>query len=95
MNLPKPAEMVARLFVLAGHPHNGRDRGEHMLTTMRALCPNLKEDLVELWDMIIPKLLSYLQGMCVFVCVIFKVCMCVCLFLYVYVFIFCTCVHMC
>ena len=54
--------MVARLFVLAGHPRNGRNRGEHVLTTMRALCANLKEDLVELWDMIIPKLLSYLHG---------------------------------
>lgn len=62
VNLPKPAEIVARLFVLAGHPHNGRGRGEHVLTAMRALCPNLKEDLVELWDMIIPKLLTYLQG---------------------------------
>ena len=54
--------MVARLFVLAGHPHNGRGRGHHILTTMRALSANLKEELVDLWDMIIPKLLTYLQG---------------------------------
>lgn len=62
MNLPKPSEMLARLFVLAGYPMNGRKRGEHVLTLMKALCPNIKEELVELWDMVIPKLLSYLHG---------------------------------
>lgn len=54
--------MLARLFVLAGYPHNGRNRGEHVLTSMQALCPNIKEELIELWDMVIPKLLSYLHG---------------------------------
>ncbi len=54
--------MLVRLFVLAGYPMNGRKRGEHVLACMKALCPNLKEELVELWDMVIPKLLSYLQG---------------------------------
>lgn len=54
--------MLARLFILAGHPRNGRNRGEHVLTCMQALCSNLKEELVELWDMVVPKLLSYLLG---------------------------------
>ena len=29
---------------------------------MKALVPNLQEELVELWDAVIPKLLSYLSG---------------------------------
>lgn len=53
---------MGRLFVLAGHPHNGRNRGEHILTSMKVLCSNLKEELVELWDVVVPKLLSYLHG---------------------------------
>lgn len=63
VNLPKPCEMLVRLFILAGYPHKGMKRGEHVLTCMKALCPNLKEELVELWDMVLPKLLSYLHGM--------------------------------
>lgn len=62
VNIPKPSELLVRLFILAGYPLRGRKRGEHVLTCMKALCPNLKEELVELWDMVLPKLLSYLQG---------------------------------
>lgn len=62
VNLPKPPELLARLFILAGRPHSGRQRGEHVLMCMKALCPNMKEELVELWDMVVPKLLSYLHG---------------------------------
>ena len=51
------------LQVLAGHPHNGEGRGEHVLNCMKAVVPNLHEDLVDLWDAVIPKLLSYLSGM--------------------------------
>lgn len=47
--------------VLAGYPHNG-GRGEHVLNCMTALVPNLHEDLVDLWDAVVPKLLSYLCG---------------------------------
>lgn len=62
MNLPKPGDLIGRLFVLAGHPQNGNGRGEHVLNLMKALVPNLKEELTELWDAVIPKLLSYLSG---------------------------------
>ena len=34
-----------------------------MLACMRALVPNLHEDLVDLWDAAIPKLLGSLTGM--------------------------------
>jgi hypothetical protein len=61
MNLPKPPDLIGRLIVLAGHPHNGDARGEHVLNCMKAVVPNLHEDLVDLWDAVIPKLLSYLS----------------------------------
>lgn len=50
------------LQVLAGYPHNGQERGEHVLNCMKAVVPILHEDLVDLWDAVIPKLLSYLTG---------------------------------
>ena len=64
VNLPKPPELLSRLIVMCGHPHNGGGRGEYVLATMKALSPNLREELVELWDAVIPKLLSYLSGEC-------------------------------
>ena len=73
MNLPKPPALLARLVVIAGQPHSGQAKGEHVLHCMRALAPNIKEELVELWDVVLPKLLTYLNGEgvreCVCVCV--------------------------
>ena len=48
--------------VLVGHPMNGRQRGEHLLQCMLSLAPNIHEDLVGLWDAVIPKLLTHLSG---------------------------------
>lgn len=62
MNLPKPPELLSRLIVMCGNPHEGKGRGEHILTAMKALSPNLREELIELWDAVIPKLLTYLSG---------------------------------
>ena len=64
VNLPKPPELLSRLIVMCGNPHAGGDRGEYILAVMKALSPNLREELVELWDAVIPKLLSYLSGQC-------------------------------
>ncbi|XP_052059790.1 maestro heat-like repeat-containing protein family member 1 isoform X2 [Mytilus californianus] len=60
-NIPKPEALIARLMVLAGRPQNGRNRGIHVLTLMQGLVPNLNENLVELWDTVIPKLIQYLE----------------------------------
>ncbi|OWF48217.1 Maestro heat-like repeat-containing protein family member 1 [Mizuhopecten yessoensis] len=60
-NVPKPPVMIARLMVLAGRPTNGRDRGVHVLMTMKGLVPNLDENLVDLWDTVIPKLIQFLE----------------------------------
>ena len=64
MNVPKPFEIICRLLVLAGRPHNGNrdDRGQLVLQALLALAPTLHDGLVELWNAVIPKLLSYLEG---------------------------------
>ena len=49
--------------MLAGNPRNGQERGEHVVNCMKALVPILHERLVDLWDAVVPKLLSYLSGM--------------------------------
>ena len=64
VNLPKPPELLSRLIVMCGNPHAGGNRGEYVLAAMKALSPNLREELVDLWDAVIPKLLSYLSGQC-------------------------------
>ena len=48
--------------MLLGHPHKCGGRGEHILHCLQALVPLLNEDFIELWDAIIPKLLTYLDG---------------------------------
>ena len=61
VNLPKPPQLLARLLVMAGHPSNGQSRGEHVLACLRTLGPNIKDDVVSLWDNVIPKLQSYIN----------------------------------
>ena len=65
VNIPKPEKMLVRLLVLSGVPLRQRDghtetRGVHILKLMKALSSNLHEDLVSLWDAVIPKLVSQL-----------------------------------
>ena len=47
--------------MLLGKP-NVSDRGEHILNCLQSMGPILQEELVELWDAVIPKLLNYLNG---------------------------------
>ncbi|KAH9515723.1 Maestro heat-like repeat-containing protein member 1 [Bulinus truncatus] len=61
-NLPRQTQIIARLMVLVGHPNNGRERGVHILNLMKNISPNLHENIVGLWDAVIPKLISYLKG---------------------------------
>ncbi|KAL5467301.1 hypothetical protein EMCRGX_G031509 [Ephydatia muelleri] len=60
VNLPKPNDLLARLFVMSGFPHNGRNRGEQVLNCLQALGPNLHEDVVTLFDTAVPRLVTYL-----------------------------------
>lgn len=50
------------MVVMAGVPQNGNQRGVHVLKAMSALVPNLHEDLVPLWEDVIPKLIIKLEG---------------------------------
>lgn len=48
--------------IMSGYPHQGRNRGLHVLQAMKVLCPLINENLVELWDKVVPKLISYITG---------------------------------
>ena len=54
--------MILQFQVLSGNPMKGRQRGVNILQCMMGLSPNIHENLVELWDVVIPKLVSYLEG---------------------------------
>ena len=60
VNLPKPHDIIARLVVVLGQPLE-RCRGLHILNTLLHIVPNLHENLVDLWEEVIPKLLAYFQ----------------------------------
>ena len=49
---------------MAGVPilSNSNQRSQHVLKAMAALVPNLHQDLVTVWDEVIPKLLAKLEG---------------------------------
>lgn len=47
---------------MAGYPFGSGGRGVHVLNLLMALGLNLHENVVELWDAIIPKLTQFLEG---------------------------------
>ncbi|GFS16071.1 maestro heat-like repeat family member 1 [Elysia marginata] len=60
-NIPKAPCLIARLMVLAGWPKNGDGRGLYVLHLMKDMSPNLHDGIVDLWDAVIPKLVTYLE----------------------------------
>ncbi|XP_072169220.1 maestro heat-like repeat-containing protein family member 1 [Diadema setosum] len=61
VNIPKPCAIISRLMVLAGRPDNGRKRGVHVLRLLEGLGPILNENIADMWDTVIPKLIQYLD----------------------------------
>eukprot|EP01126_Amoeba_proteus_P067356 TRINITY_DN9930_c0_g1_i5.p1 TRINITY_DN9930_c0_g1~~TRINITY_DN9930_c0_g1_i5.p1 ORF type:complete len:1273 (-),score=291.41 TRINITY_DN9930_c0_g1_i5:204-4022(-) len=62
VNLPKPQEIIARLFVLANLTNRRGNLALHLLSTLQYLGPVLHKNVVNLWDSTIPKLLGFLNG---------------------------------
>ncbi|ELT91566.1 hypothetical protein CAPTEDRAFT_173785 [Capitella teleta] len=60
-NVPKPQALLARFFVLCGLPVQSKHRGLHALTALRWLAPLIHENLIEMWDIVIPKLIKHLE----------------------------------
>lgn len=60
VNLPKPQQILARFIVILGHPLY-RQRGAKILALLQAISVNIHEDIEELWDDVVPKLLGYLE----------------------------------
>jgi hypothetical protein len=62
VNIPRPQYLVARLIVLAGYPLHGSNRGLHILRAMQLLAGNFHENLCGIWNLVIPKLISYYKS---------------------------------
>ena len=62
INLPKPFEILARLIVLCGTPLIEKNRGLNVLLLMKQISPNIHTSIVDLWDNVVPKLISNLEG---------------------------------
>ncbi|CAF0757506.1 unnamed protein product [Adineta ricciae] len=62
VNIPKPNEIITRCFVLLGEPLVEETRGISILNFLRTAVTELKADLRELWDKVIPRLLQNLTG---------------------------------
>ena len=60
VNIPRPQELIARLIVVLGHPLE-RKIGLQILYFFEGMSPNLHDDLVDLWDEVIPRLIAYLE----------------------------------
>eukprot|EP01087_Luapelamoeba_hula_P005831 TRINITY_DN1587_c0_g1_i1.p1 TRINITY_DN1587_c0_g1~~TRINITY_DN1587_c0_g1_i1.p1 ORF type:complete len:1410 (-),score=232.80 TRINITY_DN1587_c0_g1_i1:1013-5242(-) len=61
VNVPKPWEIVARLFVMLTVPQRRGRLGLHILHALHAIGPVLSADLPAMWDSAIPRLAHYLQ----------------------------------
>lgn len=60
VNIPRPQELIARLIVILGHPLE-RQIGLQILYFFEGISPNLHDDLIDLWDDVIPRLTAYLE----------------------------------
>eukprot|EP00013_Stygamoeba_regulata_P006034 CAMPEP_0177640424 /NCGR_PEP_ID=MMETSP0447-20121125/6535_1 /TAXON_ID=0 /ORGANISM="Stygamoeba regulata, Strain BSH-02190019" /LENGTH=1747 /DNA_ID=CAMNT_0019142493 /DNA_START=242 /DNA_END=5485 /DNA_ORIENTATION=- len=61
VNLPKPHDIVARLFVMLNDPHH-REFGLHMLNALRAIGPIIHPDIAIMWDHALPKLVQFMEA---------------------------------
>jgi len=61
VNLPKPQEIMARLFVLSHLPFRRGSLALHLLKTLQHLGPMLHPKVSPLWDNTIPRMVDYLE----------------------------------
>lgn len=61
VNVPRPEEIVARMFILVNLPNRRGDQGLNLLKSMLHCGPILHPALPPLWDSTIPKLIKYLE----------------------------------
>jgi len=61
VNLPKPPQIIARLFVLAHLPFRRGSLAEYLLKTLQHLGPMLHPNISNMWDSTIPKMIDYLE----------------------------------
>ncbi|EGC31710.1 hypothetical protein DICPUDRAFT_50034 [Dictyostelium purpureum] len=61
INLPKPTQIISRYFVLLTAPLRRSQLGIRILENMKAIGPILHPSICDMWDVTLPKLISYLE----------------------------------
>lgn len=62
INLPRPFEILSRLIIICGVPLPSKNRGLSALNLMKHISPLISDLIVELWDNVVPKLITNLEG---------------------------------
>jgi hypothetical protein len=66
VNIPKPHAMISRLLVVLSHPEERPQLGENILAFFKSMGPVLHPSVCDLWDDVVPKMVTYLKGKIVF-----------------------------
>jgi len=61
INLPKPQQIIAKLFVMLCNPNKRPQQGVNILQCLRSIGPVLHPSVCDMWDEKMPKLVAYLE----------------------------------
>lgn len=61
VNLPKPQQIIAKLFVMMCNPNKRPQQGVNILQSLRNIGPVLHPAVCDMWDEKMPKLVAYLE----------------------------------
>jgi len=62
VNIPKPHAIISRLLVVLSHPEERPQLGENILAFFKSMGPVLHPSVCDLWDDVVPKMVTYLKG---------------------------------
>lgn len=62
VNLPKPAQIIARLLVQLNQPHKRGQLGMRILSLLQSIGPILHPSISDMWDTTLPRLVAYLEN---------------------------------
>jgi len=63
VNIPKPHAVISRLLVVLSHPEERPQLGENILSFFKSMGPVLHPSVCDLWDDVVPKMVTYLKGL--------------------------------
>jgi len=62
VNVPKPHAIISRLLVVLSSPEERPLLGENILSFFKSMGPVLHSSVSDLWDDVVPKMVTYLKG---------------------------------